>query len=189
MTPDDITTALRDGLRDIRPGGLDMEALQLLADSADAAVSRLRQLLQDAAGGNSMDAVMMGAVRAMIAADDAMDATRQITETLLAQEKAIKAARDSMGAALNTAMLECGDPGAVTVATETHIYTLHDGRPSVVITDAKQVPAQYWKAAEPTINKAAISAMLKAGQRIPGARLQNGSPYATLNAKKELVRA
>lgn len=51
---------------------------------------------------------------------------------------------------------------------------LREVPPQVQITDESKVPAQFWKAADPKLDKAALKAALKEGQQITGATLGNG---------------
>jgi hypothetical protein len=56
--------------------------------------------------------------------------------------------------------------------------------PSVVVTSEADVPSQFWKRADPTLDRRALLAALKelpAGERIPGAELSNGG--ATISVK------
>ena len=49
--------------------------------------------------------------------------------------------------------------------------------PSVVVTNESDIPAEFWKRADPTLDKRALLAALKerpAGEHIPGAELSNG---------------
>lgn len=49
--------------------------------------------------------------------------------------------------------------------------------PAVVVTNEADIPAEFWKRADPTLDKQALLAALKAlaeGQHIPGAELSNG---------------
>lgn len=52
-----------------------------------------------------------------------------------------------------------------------------------VITDEAQIPARFWKAADPTLDKAALSEALRAGEKVPGAQLSNGGVKLTIRPK------
>lgn len=55
--------------------------------------------------------------------------------------------------------------------------------PSVVVTNESEIPAAFWKRADPTLDKRALLAALKelpAGERIPGAELSNGGTTIAL---------
>ena len=45
---------------------------------------------------------------------------------------------------------------------------------SVIINDESEIPASFFKTAEPTLNKSEIKKALKAGEEVPGASLSNG---------------
>lgn len=53
--------------------------------------------------------------------------------------------------------------------------TLRNNPPSIEIVNEAEVPAAYWKARDPTLDKRAIAAAMKAGAVIPGAVMGNGS--------------
>lgn len=46
--------------------------------------------------------------------------------------------------------------------------------PSALILEEDKIPASYWKASDPKLDKRAVLDALKAGQVIPGAQLSNG---------------
>jgi len=184
-TTDTIAAALAAKLRDIAPEGIDMEALQLLADDADAAISRLATTARGAVGGNSLDAVAQGAINTVLAAEAAQDALEAVMAHIGITLEGVRGAEAVARNALHEALLECGDPGAVTIGTRTHVAFLTNGRPTVDISDATKLPATMWREKlEP--NKAAIGALLRAGQQVPGAALRVSPPFITIKAKQEV---
>lgn len=52
--------------------------------------------------------------------------------------------------------------------------------PSVVYTDESAIPAKFWKAADPSLDKRAVAAALKEGEAVPGASLSNAPPSLTI---------
>lgn len=54
---------------------------------------------------------------------------------------------------------------------------------AVIVTDEKAIPADYWKPQDPKLDKAGISAALKAKKDVPGAMLSNGG--ATLSVRRK----
>lgn len=48
--------------------------------------------------------------------------------------------------------------------------------PKVVIETEADIPAEFWKASDPTLDKKALGAALKEGRTIPGAVLSNAAP-------------
>jgi hypothetical protein len=52
--------------------------------------------------------------------------------------------------------------------------------PTVQIVDETQIPDSYWKRADPTIDKRALLADLKAEKEIPGAVLSNGGTAVSI---------
>jgi len=48
--------------------------------------------------------------------------------------------------------------------------------PKVMIETEADIPAEFWKASDPTLDRKALAAALKAGRTIPGAVLSNAAP-------------
>lgn len=88
-----------------------------------------------------------------------------------------KARADFLRAAIEQAMV-VGEMARLELPT----CTLSLGRrsPGLVITDEASIPAAFWKAQEPTLDKAALKAALKDNVTIPGATLGNGSVSLTI---------
>lgn len=61
--------------------------------------------------------------------------------------------------------------------------TLRPGSPALVVTDERAVPAEYWVAREPRLNRQELLAQLKAGAEIKGAQLSNSPPVLTVRTK------
>jgi hypothetical protein len=57
------------------------------------------------------------------------------------------------------------------------------GTPSVVITDERLVPPQYWEPRDPRLNRQSLAVDLKAGQSIDGAVLGNPEPVLSVRVK------
>lgn len=55
--------------------------------------------------------------------------------------------------------------------------------PKLVVTEESDIPADYWKPADPTLDKKALTEALKAGATIPGAVLTNAAPSLTIRVK------
>ena len=61
--------------------------------------------------------------------------------------------------------------------------SIRAGTASVVITDERLVPPQYWEARDPRLNRQALAVDLKAGQSIEGAILGNPEPVLSVRVK------
>jgi hypothetical protein len=55
--------------------------------------------------------------------------------------------------------------------------------PKTEITTESDIPAEFWKAGEPALDKKALADALKAGRGIPGAVLSNAAPSLTIRVK------
>lgn len=60
------------------------------------------------------------------------------------------------------------------LSTDIGTVTVKAVPPAVVITDEAQIPAQFWKSKDPTLDKSALKQALKDKQIIAGAELGNG---------------
>lgn len=113
-------------------------------------------------------------------ADEATaDGLRDFIGALEARCERIRARAVAKRAAVRSAMEDAGlSKLALPVAT----LTLGPGRPAVQVYDEQAVPADFMRVRrEP--NKAAIAAALKAGEDVPGARLNNAAPILTIHTR------
>lgn len=61
--------------------------------------------------------------------------------------------------------------------------TLRPGSPALVVTDERLIPAEYWVAREPRLNRQELLNQLKAGAEIQGAQLSNSPPVLAVRTK------
>jgi hypothetical protein len=80
--------------------------------------------------------------------------------------------------AIRTAMLVAMEvAGLQRLETPLGLVTRKAVAPSVVVTNEAEIPAAFWKRADPTLDRRALLAALKelpAGEHIPGVELSNG---------------
>jgi len=55
--------------------------------------------------------------------------------------------------------------------------------PKTIIADEALIPARFWKPSDPKLDRAAVSAALKAGEIVPGATLGNGGFTLSVRVK------
>ena len=65
----------------------------------------------------------------------------------------------------------------------TATLTLAARQPKVEIQTEAEIPSEFWKAAEPKLDKKALADALKAGRDVPGACLSNAAPSLTIRVK------
>lgn len=70
--------------------------------------------------------------------------------------------------------------GLKTAKTPGGTYTIRDLPPSPVVEDESQIPAAYFKPADPKLDKKAINEAIKNGEAVPGVRMSNGSISLTI---------
>lgn len=56
-------------------------------------------------------------------------------------------------------------------------------QPQAEITDESLIPARFWEAQDPKLNKTDLASALRAGEQVPGATLGNGGVKLTLRVK------
>ena len=56
-------------------------------------------------------------------------------------------------------------------------------KPALIIEQDEQIPASFWKTADPILDRKALKAALDAGEAVPGARLSNGGIGLTIRTK------
>lgn len=56
-------------------------------------------------------------------------------------------------------------------------------QPSIIVLDEAAIPADFWKAGEPKLDKALLKKALSDGAAIPGAALSNAAPSLTIRSK------
>lgn len=60
---------------------------------------------------------------------------------------------------------------------------LSNRAPKVEIATESEIPAEFWKVGDPTLDKKALGDALKAGRDVPGAALSNAAPSLTIRTK------
>ena len=83
-------------------------------------------------------------------------------------KKRIELRRAMIGSALEIAELQKLETPSGTVA-------LRKVQPVALVQDEAGIPARFWKAGKPTLDKTALKEALKSGEAVPGATLSNGS--------------
>ena len=73
--------------------------------------------------------------------------------------------------------------GLGTIKSPLATLSVRDTPPKPVIADEAQIPARFWKPAEPKLDRAAVSEALKAGEAIPGATMSNGGIGLTIRVR------
>lgn len=73
--------------------------------------------------------------------------------------------------------------GLQTIKTPTGTMSIRPTPRKTVIQDEASIPSKFWVEAKPTLDKAAVSAALKAGEEVPGASLSNGGVQLSIRVK------
>ena len=89
-------------------------------------------------------------------------------------EKRVSVRRALLGTALELGEITKRECPAGTIS-------LRKVAPSVILTEEADIPARFFKAQPPKIDKKAIGDALKAGEAVPGATLSNGSVTTSIS--------
>lgn len=75
----------------------------------------------------------------------------------------------------NLILMAMDKAGLSTIRCPLGTISVRDVPPKAIIVDEAAIPSRFWKPADPKLDKAAVSAALKAGETVPGATMGNGS--------------
>lgn len=109
--------------------------------------------------------------RAMIAGIGQV--SEEIDERKRRFEKRLEADRALIEQAMMIAELDKVERPAATLS-------LAKRAPSLVVTTEADIPAEFWKAADPKLDRKALAAAIAEGRSIPGAELSNAAPSLTV---------
>jgi hypothetical protein len=104
----------------------------------------------------------------------------QVTEDLDERRRRVEKSAAATRALIEQAMM-IAELDKIERPTAT--LSLSKRAPKLEITTEAEIPSKYWKAADPTLDKKALTADLKAGEAVPGAMLSNGAPSLTIRVK------
>ena len=121
---------------------------------------------------------------AMLAAN-AQDAAFAEACSRAADDMKARAARFEARIGARRALIEQAMMVAEVTKVERPLATLSlaTRAPAVLITEEPEIPARFWKAGKPTLDRKAIGDALKAGEPVPGACLTNQAPSLTIRSK------
>lgn len=83
----------------------------------------------------------------------------------------------------NIILMAMDKAGLGTIKSPRATLSVRDVQPKTVIADEALIPAKFWKAAEPRLDKSAVTEALRAGEAIPGATLSNGGIGLTIRVR------
>ena len=83
----------------------------------------------------------------------------------------------------NLALMAMEKVGIPSVRLAAATLTVSATPAQAVITDESQIPARFWEAQDPKLNKTDLASALRAGEQVPGAELSNGGVKITVRVK------
>jgi hypothetical protein len=155
------------------------------AEAAAALVEHLRTLvaepddmIEDAIEGETSLKEALSKALARVGECEALaDAIKAQADALSARKRRLEAQGETIRAAIIAAL---GTAGVKKLELPAATLSLTAVKPSLVITDEAAIPTQYFRQADPTIDRRALLSALKDRQTIPGAELSNGGETVTI---------
>ncbi len=131
-------------------------------------------------GETSFKEAAAGAVARLADIEALCEAIKTQRDNLTARAQRLSAQSESIKAALVSALAQA-DLTKLELPQAT--VSRRPVPPKSVITSEADLPAQFWKRSDPTIDRAAVLAALKRGEPVPGAELSNGGETLQLRFK------
>lgn len=148
------------------------EAARILRDQLLAMTDGDEEAVRDSIEGATNLHEMISAVVAEVAADCAsVEGIKTHVETMRGRKERLEARIESRRSAILNAMA-IGEIKKLELPIAT--LTRKPTPPKVQVIDEAAVPAEFWKRAEPTLDKRALLDALKDKQAVAGAELSNG---------------
>ena len=116
-------------------------------------------------------------IMAALVADDAVDAALVAGMKAVAEGLAVRKDRIEKRIEVRRALIASGleIAGLPKLETPAGTASVKPVPPKVIVTDESLIPAAFWKASDPKLDKKALAAALKDKREIAGATLSNGS--------------
>lgn len=83
----------------------------------------------------------------------------------------------------NIILMAMDKSGLQTIRSPLGTMSIRPVAPKTVVSDEARIPARFWKAGDPTLDRKALGEALKAGETIPGAGLSNGGLSLSVRVK------
>ena len=166
----------------------DRHLSKTLTREAEAARDLLAQLASDddmlnhdmVEGETGLLEALTAAVAALDDAEAQIAGCKDREDVFKARRVAAERRRERIRALIEQAILRADMQGVrLPVAT----LTVQATKPAPIYDDEASIPAKFWKAGTPTLDKAAIKEALKSGETIPGVSLTNGG--VTLHIRRQ----
>jgi hypothetical protein len=155
--------ALRDSIAELRAGHEDED----LAIDMIEGETGLFECIDALLAANTADVAMVTGIE-KVAAD--LDGRRRRVEARIATRRAL------IEQAMLTAEIKNVERPAATL-------TMANRAPSVVTIDEADIPARFWTAGAPKLDRKALAEALRSGEPVPGAHLSNAAPTLSVRTK------
>lgn len=155
--------ALRESIAELRTGDADED----LAIDMIEGETGLFECIDALLAANTADVAMVAGIE-KVAAD--LDGRKRRVEARISTRRAL------IEQAMMTAEVKKLERPAATL-------TMANRAPSVVTVDEASIPARFWTAGAPKLDRKALAEALKGGEAVPGATLSNAAPTLSVRIK------
>ena len=163
-----------------------VHALETETRAATALIEQLRDMLADddeyvvasaIEGETNLHEAICAGLNRLAELNGLMDGIAGMMASLKDRGERFEKQRDRIREAISVAM-EAGQIKRLEFPIGT--VSLRSVAPSVVPTDESAIPARFWKAQDPKLDKRELLKALKDGESVPGAQLSNGGNTITV---------
>jgi len=151
----------------------EIEAAKVLRDQIADIAANDPEFMRDVIEGETSLHELIGALVAEEGEDKAViDGLDRYVEHLVARKDRLKRRIETRRALIALAMEIAELPSFETPTGKVSVAPV---APKAIVQDEAQIPARFWIAGEPKLDRKALLAALKASENVPGATLSNGS--------------
>lgn len=159
----------------------EIEAAKLLREQLATLAGDDEDVIRDTLEGETDLRDLLRSMIASTGEDEAMiDGLDAYIDGLSARKKRIKDRIENKRSLMCTALEVAG---IKKLDTDIGTLSLSTVQPKVIVTDESAIPARFWKPADPTLDRKALAAALKAKEAVAGAELSNGGTTVTIRRK------
>ena len=152
-------------------------AEQLRQDFADLDDETLADTLE---GISDLPDLIQGLVRSSLADEGLIGALKTRLDDMAARRERLKTRFEKKRALVTWAL---GAAGIARLEAEDFSVCLRLGGPKLSVSDESRIPAGFFLAQPPKLDRAALALALKSGQPVPGATLVAGAPQIAVRTR------
>ena len=166
--------------RRVKTVDLELQKWRRLADALASPDCDAETLLDVLEGETELYEALVLVAERVLEIDADLDGIKAHLDRINARKDRLERTRETLRTVILRAMDMAGIP---TIPSPLVTLSKGDTPPKVIITDEAQIPADFWKAQDPKLDKAALKQALDEGREVPGAVLSNRGIKLTMRVK------